>query len=227
VPGPLARFNYRLAKLMGRSIFFMTMNVRAVRPEATDRAGGYVLACTHFSHLDPICASVIIRRKVDWMARLEFYRRRVIAGTLWALDAFPVNRFGIPVRSIRTAVARCAAGRIVGIFPEGGVASGRASMCRGGAMKHGACVIARRANVPIIPCVILGVHTLNRVLPWIPFRRGHLWAIFGEPIWPVQPAAGMTRRQARDAFARQVEASFVALYNELLEKYDLDDRENP
>ena len=67
---------------------------------------------------------------------------------------------------------------MVGIFPEGGVASGKDSMCRGGRMKGGACLIARRANVPIIPCVILGVHTLNRVAPWIPFRRGHLWAIF-------------------------------------------------
>jgi 1-acyl-sn-glycerol-3-phosphate acyltransferase len=205
----------------------MTMNVRAVRPEVADRAGGYVLACTHFSHLDPICIGLIIRRKVDWMARLEFYRHRVIAGLLWALDAFPVNRFGIPVRSVRRAIARCAAGRVVGIFPEGGVASGKDSMCRGGRMKGGACLIARRANVPIIPCVILGVHTLNRVAPWIPFRRGHLWAIFGEPVWPPQPTGGMTRRQARDAYARQVEASFVSLYNELLAKYGLDDQENP
>ena len=203
------------------------MNVRAVRREAADRAGGYVLACTHFSHLEPICISLIVRRKVDWMARLEFYRYRLIAGILWAADAFPVDRFGVPVRSIRTAVARCKAGRIVGIFPEGGVVTGKASMCRGGAMKPGACVIARRANVPIIPCVILGVHTLNCVPPWIPFRRGNLWAIFGEPVWPVQPTAGTSRRQARDDLARRVEASFASLYNELLARYGLDDRENP
>jgi 1-acyl-sn-glycerol-3-phosphate acyltransferase len=227
VPGLLARFNYGLSRFLGRSIFFITMNVRAVRPEAADRAGGYVLACTHFSHLEPICLSVILRRKIDWMARLEFFRYRLIAAILWAVDAFSVNRFGIPVRSIRTAVARCAAGRVVGIFPEGGVVTGKASMCRGGAMKRGACVVARRANVPIIPCVILGVHTLNRVPPWIPYRRGNLWAIFGDPVWPVQPGPGMARRQAREVFARRVEASFVSLYNELLEKYGLDDRENP
>ena len=47
VPGLLARLNYRFGQLIGRSVFSVTMNVRVVRPEAAEREGGYVLACTH------------------------------------------------------------------------------------------------------------------------------------------------------------------------------------
>ena len=224
VPGPLARFNYRLSRLAGQLVFLCTMKVESVRLEAADRPGGYVLAASHLSHLDPICLGVILRRKVDWMARIEFYRNRVAAAALWALDAFPVNRFGRPVRAIRTAVHRAAAGRVVGIFPDGGVGRGATSICRGGAMKKGACVVAQRAGVPIIPCVILGSHALNRVRPWLPTRSGRLWVIFGSPIFP---KSGLPRRQARDAMAAEVQMAFVSLYGELCAKYGIDDAEIP
>ena len=185
-------FNYRVGQLLGRFVFFQTMNVEQVRPEAAERAGGYVLAPTHLSHLEPFCLGILIRRKVDWMARLEFFRRKWAAGLLYAVDSFPVNRFGIPVRCIRTAIARARAGRIVGIFPEGGVAVGQQSVCRGGPMKKGACVVACRANVPILPCVVLGTYRLNEVRPWLPFRNARIWAIYGRPIYPNPNAA--TRR---------------------------------
>ena len=200
------------------------MNVEVVRPEATGRQGGYVLACTHLSHLDPICVGVIVRRKVDWMARLEFFRWRAIAGYLWSIDAFPVNRFGVAARAIRTAVARARGGRVVGIFPEGGVVKGPASVCRGGSIKMGACVVAQRAGVPIIPCVILGTHRLNHPVPWIPYRRGRLWVMFGSP---VEPSTDPRRRRARLETAAALRREFALLYEELRARYGIADAEIP
>ena len=133
--GACKHANYRIARLGGRFVFFQTMNAHVVRPEAAERAGGYVLAPTHLSHLEPFCLGTLIRRKVDWMARLEFFRRKWAAAFLYATDAFPVNRSGVPVSAIRTAIARARAGRIVGIFPEGGVAVGAQSACRGAPVK--------------------------------------------------------------------------------------------
>lgn len=198
----------------------MTMNVRAVRPEAAEREGGYVLACTHLSHLDPVCVGVLVNRKIDWMARLEFFRSKLVAAYLWSVDAFPVNRFGMAARSVRTAINRAAGGRVVGIFPEGGVMTGSASVCRGGPIKRGACVVAQRANVPIIPCVIVGTHELNRPLPWIPFRRGNLWVAYGRPI---EPKEGMHRREARFEMAEALRREFAALYDELRTTCGVDD----
>lgn len=224
VPRAIGRLNYRLGQLIGRSVFFITMNVRTLRPEAAEREGGYVLACTHLSHLDPLCVGVLVRRKVDWMARLEFFRYRLVAAYLWSVDAFPVNRFGVTARAVRMAINRAAGGRVVGIFPEGGVMTGAGSVCRGGSIKRGACVVARRANVPIIPCVILGTHELNRPLPWIPFRRGNLAVAFGPPI---EPKAGMPRRQARVEMAEELRTRFAELYDELREACGIDDAEVP
>jgi len=205
----------------------MTMNVRCVRLESTDREGGYVLACSHLSHLDPVCVGVLTRRKVDWMSRVEFFRWRLVAAYLWACDAFPVKRFSFTGRAVRTAVRRAAAGRVVGIFPEGGVCTGAASVCRGGAIKRGACVVAQRANVPIIPCVIVGTHSLNRPLPWIPYRRGNLWVIFGRPVEPLQGVPRKRRRAARFELAQRLRDEFRRTFEELRGTYDIPDAEVP
>ena len=224
VPGGFARLNYRVGQLIGRSVFFMTMNVRQIRPEAAERRGGYVLACSHLSHLDPVCVGVLVRRKIDWMARLEFFRWKLVAAYLWSVDAFPVNRFGVSARAVRMAIRRAAGGRVVGIFPEGGVVSGAASACRGGPIKNGACVVAQRAGVPIIPCVIVGTQELNRPLPWIPFRRGNLRVAYGRP---VEPKVGPHRRQARFEMAEELRQRFVELYDEVCTTCGVDDTDGP
>ena len=222
--GACKHVNYRIAQVLGRIVFFQTMNVEVVRPEAAERAGGYVLAPTHLSHLEPFCLGTLIRRKVDWMARFEFFRRWWTAALLYALDSFPVNRTGVPVRAIRTAIARARAGRVVGIFPEGGVAVGAHSVCRGGPMKKGACFVAHRANVPILPCVVLGTYNLNEVKPWLPFRNARIWVIYGRPIYPNVNA---DRRQAREELAAQWKAQIRELYDELRGIYNIPDSDVP
>jgi 1-acyl-sn-glycerol-3-phosphate acyltransferase len=218
VPGALARLNYRIGQLIGRSIFSITMNVRTVRLAAAGREGGYVLACSHLSHIEPVVVGVLVDRKIDFMSRIEFFRNWLSSAYLWSIDAFPVKRFSFTGRAVRSAVTRAAAGRVVGIFPEGGVATGTDSVCRGGPIKRGACVIAQRANVPIIPCVVVGTERLNRPLPWIPYRRGHLWVIFGDPIFP---RMGPSRREARFDMAEELRTTFKALYEELRATHDL------
>ena len=216
--------NYRIGQLLGRFVFFQTMNAEVVRPQAAERAGGYVLAPTHLSHLEPFCLTTLIRRKVDWMARVEFYRHWWAAAILYAMGAFPVNRTGVPVSAIRTAIARTRAGRIVGIFPEGGVAVGAQSACRGGAVKKGAFLVAHRANVPVLPCVVLGTYDLNEVKPWLPFKNARIWVIYGRPIYPNENATG---RQARQELAAQWQAQVRELYDELRGIYGIPDSDVP
>ena len=211
--------------MIGRVIFFQTMNAEVVRPEAAERGGGYILAPTHLSHLEPFCLGILINRKVDWMARLEFFRRWWAAALLRAADVFPVNRSGVPVSAIRSAIARAKAGRIVGIFPEGGVAVGKQSVCRGGPIKKGAFAVACRANVPVLPCVVLGTHRLNEVKPWLPFRRARMWVIYGRLIEPNSLAR--TRRAAREELAAAWKAQIQELYVELRGMYGISDNDVP
>ena len=217
--------NYAVGQFLGRWVYALSIKGHVLRPRLAERPGGYVLAVTHLSHLEPFVVGILVRRKVDWMARVEFYRHRPFAWALHAMDAFPVNRFGVPVSAIRTAIARAAAGRVVGIFPEGGVATGPQSACRGGPIKQGACLVAIRAGVPVVPCVVLGTHALNRVEPWLPFRRAELWVAFGHPIEPVRDAPNP--KAARRQMSRQLGDAFCSLYAELRARYNIPDSANP
>lgn len=222
---PVSSLTYRLCHLGGRFTFLCTMNLRLLRaPPPID--GPYVLAVTHLSHVEPFLVSTVHRRPIDWVARSEFYAHRPLAFMLRKLNAIKVNRRGVPVRMVRTAMDRLAAGRVVGIFPEGGVSRGDASVCVGGPIKYGGCLIACRANVPIVPCVVVGSHELNRVGPWLPFTRAHVWMAFGDPIVPPADAGPtvVARRATYRALGDRLKSAFVDLYSEVCRTYGLTGR---
>ena len=221
---------YHLGRLASQTARYLPLRIEVVRPELVRRQGPFILAVTHLSHLEPCIVSMVVERKIDWIARLEFYRWFVFRAKLALLDAIPVNRFGVPVSAIRTALERLRCGRIVGIFPEGGVTAGRDFVCRGGPMKRGACLLSIRSGVPIIPCVVLGTHELNAVGPWIPFktipfRRTPLWMAFGEPIEP--PRGEMKSRDARTQQAAALQQAFAGLYAELRERFEIPEESVP
>jgi 1-acyl-sn-glycerol-3-phosphate acyltransferase len=215
---------YALGKAFCRFVCLCCVRARILHRERANLPGGYILAVSHLSHVEPALVGALMDRKVDWMSRIEFYRYHICAAVLNAIDAFPVNRTGIPVRAIRTAIARVRAGRIVGIFPEGGVAQGPSSVMRGGPIKKGACLVALRASAPIVPVVVLGTDKLTRVAPWLPFKNAPIWMIFGEPLHPPGIDPHLGRRGARDQMARDLQSRFQSLYHELRATCNLDER---
>ena len=216
---------YRISRLGGRFTFFCTMRAHVLNAEHAERDGGYVLALTHLSHLEPMCASILSRRRIDWMTRKEFFKYRLVATYLKACHAFLVNRQGIPVSAVREAIRRARDGRAVGICPEGGVAQGARAAIRGGAIKRGCCTVSLRAGVPIVPCVMLGTDKLNRVAPWLPFKRAQVWVAYGEAIYP--PAGMRSTRASREALAARLAASYRELYGELRAAYGICDSDVP
>ncbi len=215
---------YAVGKAFCRFVCLCCVRAVILHRERANLPGGYILAVSHLSHVEPALVGALIDRKVDWMSRIEFYRYHVFASILNAIDAFPVNRTGIPVKAIRTAIARVRAGRIVGIFPEGGVAHGPNSVMRGGPIKKGACLISLRSAAPIIPVVVLGTDKLTRVAPWLPFKNAPIWMIFGQPLHPPTIDPHLGRRGALDQLARDLQSRFQSLYHELRTTCNLDDR---
>lgn len=132
--------------------------------------------------------------------------------------AFPVDRFGFSLPAVRHAIRLLEAGQVVGIFPEGGVAQGTNSLLRHAPIKHGVCTISMRANVPIVPVIVLGTQHLNRVSPWIPPRRAHLHIAFGRDVIPVgtQAPSPASNRQRRLELAQRLQAEFHSTLTELL-----------
>lgn len=212
---------YRAGRLATRFILFCTMRIRFLRRELADMPGPYLLATSHQGHLDPFIASTLQSRPIVWMTRREFYKYRWSQYLLSNLNAFSVHRQGIPVSAIRHAIGAARAGHVVGICPEGGVTCADQACFRGGRIKRGIASVAIRAQVPILPCLILGTARLHQVGPWLPAKHGRLWIAYGPPI---QPPPGPSTRAARDALARQIEAAYVELYQELVETFDVDQR---
>lgn len=194
-----------------------------IHGERAARPGGYVLACTHVSHVEPFIVSCLIPRQVFWMARIEFYRFRPFAWVLRGAGAFPVNRSGVSVKAIRMAIRIAARGDVMGIFPEGGCVKGAALAFRGGPIKQGVATVAHRAQVPVVPVVVLGTDRLTSIYPWLPARRGQVWVAFGAPVDPPAPVPRRERRRVRRAFGDRVARAFVETYQDLLERAKLRD----
>jgi 1-acyl-sn-glycerol-3-phosphate acyltransferase len=208
---------YRLGYLGGRFVFFCTMRLHLIRPEAARRKGPYLIACTHLSHLEPFLLGVLVPRQIDWITRIEFYKYHFLAWILRGLSAIEVRRFGVPVSTIRTAIKRLKQGRVVGICPEGGVAKGKDSCIRGGPIKKGVCLISYRTGVPVLPVVILGADRLNSVPPWLPAKRARLWVAFSDRV--IEPRQDLERRAARQVMADELRQEYVKLFNELKQTF--------
>jgi 1-acyl-sn-glycerol-3-phosphate acyltransferase len=216
---------YRLAYLCAQFVFLCTMRLHMIRPEAARRDGRYLIACTHLSHLEPFLLSALVPRQIDWITRTEFYRYHLFAWALRTFSAIEVRRFGVPVSTIRNSIARLSRGRVVGICPEGGVANGPNSCIRGGPIKKGVCLISYRTGVPVLPVVILGADRLNCVSPWLPFRRARLWVAFGER--PIHPRLDLDRRKARQVMAEELGREYVKLFEELKQRFGVDETTVP
>jgi 1-acyl-sn-glycerol-3-phosphate acyltransferase len=173
--------------------------------------GGVILAVCHVSHLDPVVVSTLLPRRIGWVARIEFYRSWMVRAFLHSGGAFPVNRKGAALPTVREGLRRLRRGEVVGIFPEGEIMRGRASVLRGGRLKRGACLLAARSGCPVVPVVVLGTDRLGNIGPWLPAKRGRLWLRIGPAMRPDQEGAA---KISRAEFAGRLEAEFVKLFVE-------------
>src|SRR5438067_9966739 len=216
----------RVAALLMKSLFACVARVHVVRSENANCSGGFLLAANHISHFDPFIISSVVRRKIDWMAMAEFLPLPLLGFLLRAVDAFPADRNRADRRTIRTAIERLKNGRIVGLFPEGGIRDGAQSLLEGAPLRPGASTLAHIAGVPILPCVILGSDRLYSKKRWLPLRRTPIWIAFGNPI-PHFP--DLEKSTARARIERELAAAFKLLYAELRVTFSLtaDDLPHP
>jgi 1-acyl-sn-glycerol-3-phosphate acyltransferase len=208
----------RAVALLMKLLFGSVARVRVLGCKNMNCTGAFVLAANHISHFDPFIISSVIRRKIDWMAMTEFFRSPVLGFLLRAVDAFPADRDRGDRKTIRTAIARLKDGRIVGLFPEGGIRDGVHSLLEGAPLRPGAAALAHIAGVPIVPCVILGSDRLYSIRWWLPLRRTPIWIAFGTPI---SHFPQLQKSEARERIESELAAAFKTLYAQLREEFRL------
>src|SRR5256886_5716207 len=211
--------NY-VAAISMKLLFGCVARVHVVRGENANHNGGFLLTANHISHFDPFIISSVVRRKIDWMAMAEFFPLPLLGFLLRADDAFAANRDRADRATIRSAIERLKNGRIIGLFPEGGIRDGARSLLEGAPLRPGASTLAHIAGVPILPCVIVGSDRLYSTRRWLPAsgRRTSVWIAFGDPISHF-PALEKSEERARIEF--ELAAAFKSLYAELQQTFHL------
>ena len=182
--GVSLRFAYATSQLISRCIFFSVTRKRVLHPERAALPGPWLLASNHISHFDPLLITSVVPGQIDWMAMANLFKPRLLGAWLRAADTFPVQRFKADRTSLRIAIERLKAGKTVGMFPEGGLRDGAASVLGGAVLRRGIRAVAEIGQAPIVPCVILGSDRLYNARNWLPLRRVPVWIGFGEPLHP-------------------------------------------
>jgi 1-acyl-sn-glycerol-3-phosphate acyltransferase len=160
--------------------------------------GAAILAPNHVSHFDPPFISAAARRQVDWMAMRELFQMPVVGAVLTRIGTFPVTMGEMDRAAVRTALERLRAGRMLGLFPEGGLRTGPTSVLEGAPLRPGVAALAQMTQAAVVPATIIGTDALYDPRRWRPVRRTRVWVAIGEPLPP--PSDAGDKAEARAGF---------------------------
>lgn len=201
-----------------RVLFKFKARVHQVFYHAPPKTGGFILASNHISHFDPPLITPFCPRRIDWIAMVELFHGKFLHGFFTGLNVIPVDRSGSDRSALRAAVKRLHDGRVVGIFPEGGIRDGAATIVNGGRMKEGVSLLASLSGAPIVPCVILGSDRLYNKRNWLPWRRTGVWIGYGAPIHAPSDLSGEAKRSR---IQQEFAAAIVDLKTRLVADFHL------
>ena len=137
--------------------------------------GPVILACNHLSFSDSIFTPLIMRRKVTFVAKAEYFTGKGLKG--WLMRQFFVHTGTIPVDRSGGKAARAAldtqlrvlrSGNIAGIYPEG-TRSPDGRLYRG---KTGVARLALESGAPVVPVALLNTDEIQPTGRLIPRSSG-------------------------------------------------------
>jgi 1-acyl-sn-glycerol-3-phosphate acyltransferase len=159
---------YRILRLIGIPIFYLLFFPKVIGKKNVNIKGKAIIVSNHISMWDPLFISVVFKRQIFYMGKVELFKNLFARLFFKAVKAFPVRRGEGDLPAIRHAFRLLRDGKLFGIFPEG------KRVKTGGLEKFepGTAMIALKTGAPVIPLYIKGSYKY--------FRRMKL--IVGEPV---------------------------------------------
>ncbi|HET7725203.1 MAG TPA: lysophospholipid acyltransferase family protein [Propionibacteriaceae bacterium] len=157
--------------------------------EKVPARGGVLVVANHTSDFDPLAVGMFLiwgaGRWVRYLGKIQIFRTPVLGWLARACGQIPVDRHSEHAKdSLAAARAALAAGRCVGIYPEGTVGKDPDLWPMRG--KTGAARLALETDVPVIPLGQWGSQDfMPHDKPGFPFvlRRGQVFRVVaGDPI---------------------------------------------
>lgn len=152
--------------------------------EHVPEEGAAIVAGNHLSFSDHFLMPAILKRRITFLAKAEYFtgpglKGRLTAAFFRSVGQIPVDRSGRGAgrAAIDEGLKVLGRGELLGIYPEG-TRSHDGRLYRG---RTGVAVMALRAGVPVVPCAMVGTFEIQppgRRLPKI----GRVTIRFGAPL---------------------------------------------
>jgi 1-acyl-sn-glycerol-3-phosphate acyltransferase len=150
---------YWMLKVVLSPIFFLLWRVKIEGREHIPATGPAVLAANHQSFCDSFFLPLVLRRRVTYVAKSEYFDNWRTAWFFRAAGQIPMQRGGgdASQRALDTAKEVLRGGDLLGIYPEG-TRSPDPRLHKG---HTGVARLALGCDVPIIPVGIIGTREVQ------------------------------------------------------------------
>lgn len=150
---------YWILKVILSPIFFVLWRVEIEGRENVPKHGPAVLAANHQSFCDSFFLPLVMKRRVTYVAKAEYFDDWKTAWFFRAAGQIPMNRGGgdASQRALDTAKEVLEGGSLLGIYPEG-TRSPDIRLHKG---HTGVARLAIGCGVPIIPVGIVGTRAIQ------------------------------------------------------------------
>ncbi|MFZ4585462.1 MAG: lysophospholipid acyltransferase family protein [Acidimicrobiia bacterium] len=171
---------YWAMKAVLTPLLHLGFRIRVEGREHLPERGAVIVAANHRSFLDSIFIPLVIRRRVTFVAKAEYFDDPKSAWFFRAVGQIPIRREGGSASegALLAALDVLQTGGVFAIYPEG-------TRSRDGYLHRGHTGLARlalRSGAPIVPCGLVGTDEIQPVDKRMPrfFKTVHLR--FGAPI---------------------------------------------
>lgn len=150
----LSGMAYRLMKAVLGPILRLLFKVRVEGIENVPATGPVILASNHLSFSDSIFLPLVLKRRVTFVAKAEYFEQRKTAWFFRATGQIPVKRGGGPAsqRALDAAQEVLDAGGVFAIYPEG-TRSPDGRLYKG---RTGVARLALDAKSPVVAVAMIG-----------------------------------------------------------------------
>ena len=163
--GPLLRLIYR---------------PKAIGLENVPADGPVILACNHLSFVDSLFMPLVVKRKVVFLGKADYFDSWRTRWFFRSVNVIPVRREGGSAgeAALRTGIRVLDERHVIGIYPEG-TRSPDGRLYRG---KTGVARMALEAQVPVVPVAVEGTREVMPIDAKVPRLRGRITVRFGKPL---------------------------------------------
>ncbi|HUY22564.1 MAG TPA: lysophospholipid acyltransferase family protein [Acidimicrobiales bacterium] len=171
---------YWVLKVLLSPIFFLLWRIKVEGREHVPTTGPVILAPNHVTFLDSLFLPLVLRRRVTFVAKSEYFDSWKTAWFFRAAGQIPMRREGGSASERALAAARdvLADGKVLGIYPEG-------TRSPDGRLYRGHTGVARLAigcSAPVIPVGLVGTSRVQLPGSNLPRPFKKVVVRFGPPL---------------------------------------------